>query len=434
MRPSIGEPAPEQLRPVLDVVSDLAGGFAAAGRRLYLVGGVVRDLLLGSLTEVDDIDLTTDAVPAEVKRITAPHADDLWTQGERFGTIGAMVDGRVVEITTHRAESYDATTRKPVVAFGHSIEADLSRRDFTINAMAIELPSTRLIDPHGGRRDLAAGDLRTPLAPDIAFDDDPLRMMRAARFIPRFGLRPDGALVTAATERAARLDIVSVERVHDELERLLAVPSPGPGVEFLAATGLLVHIVPALAGRAGAVEAAVTLASAPGSSAVRRAGLVAAAGDAGPAALARLRYSRDDQHATLGLLAAVAVLAGGDDEAVRRAVDRVGLPAMADVERLATNLRMLAPGVVDDPPPATVFDRYRSLARREDLTDLAAPLSGAEVMELLGVPPGPVVGRAVAHLRHRRIVDGPTTPVEARRDLERWWLDEPDEKSTDDSG
>jgi hypothetical protein len=161
---------------VVTVVADLAASFEAAGHRLHLVGGVVRDLLLGAFTAVDDIDLTTDAHPARIKALLAPHATDLWTQGERFGTIGARVNGRDLEVTTHRAEAYDPASRKPVVSFGDSIEQDLSRRDFTINAMALRLDTgaPELIDPYGGAVDLVAKRLRTPLDPHISFNDDNL--------------------------------------------------------------------------------------------------------------------------------------------------------------------------------------------------------------------------------------------------------------------
>jgi len=174
---------PERMLPILDEVRPLAGRFADAGHRIYLVGGIVRDLLLGRELRDPDFDLTTDARPEQTEALLSGWADAVWDQGARFGTIGAMVGDRRYEITTHRAESYQPASRKPDVAFSSDIAADLSRRDFTVNAMALSLPEPELIDPFGGAADLAAHVLRTPSGPEVSFADDPLRMMRAARFI-----------------------------------------------------------------------------------------------------------------------------------------------------------------------------------------------------------------------------------------------------------
>lgn len=177
------------MQPVLDQVRPLAEAFTAADRPLYLVGGVVRDLLLGRDRPAGaDIDLCTPALPAEIKQIVSPLAEAVWTQGERFGTIGLRHRGQDYEITTFRSEAYEPDSRKPEVAFGDTIEVDLSRRDFTVNAMALALPEPVLVDPHNGAADLAAGVLRTPLAAEVSFTDDPLRMLRAARFIAGYGL------------------------------------------------------------------------------------------------------------------------------------------------------------------------------------------------------------------------------------------------------
>ena len=249
--------SPELLR-ILTLVSPVAERLRPKGHRLYLVGGVVRDLMLAkpNLTSAEssmlfhDIDLTTDARPDVIRRALEPSSSAMWTQGERFGTIGAQVDGRDLEVTTHRAEVYDPESRKPVVTFGDDLHTDLSRRDFTINAMAIDVVDEVLHDPYGGETDLAEGVLRTPLDPEIAFTDDPLRMLRAARFIPRFNLSVDEPLRVAVGQLRERLEIVSSERVHDELERLLAVSHPGAGLEFLSSTGLLTVVIPGLTGKA----------------------------------------------------------------------------------------------------------------------------------------------------------------------------------------
>ena len=224
---------------VLDEVRPLAEAFVAADHPLYLVGGVVRDLLLGKeRAESADVDLCTPAHPDEIKRIVGPLADAVWTQGERFGTIGLRIDGRDYEITTFRAESYEPDSRKPEVSFGDTIEVDLSRRDFTVNAMALAVPVPELIDPYDGAADLAAGVLRTPLAPEVSFVDDPLRMLRAARFIAGYGLEPTADLVDAVRANAGRLEIVSGERIRDELDKLLVTPDPSAGLWFVVDTGL----------------------------------------------------------------------------------------------------------------------------------------------------------------------------------------------------
>jgi poly(A) polymerase len=241
---------PERLQPVLEEVRPLAERFGAAGKRAYLVGGSVRDLLLGRDAAEIDFDLTTDARPDDIEAIVRPWADAVWLQGKRFGTIGCRKGGRDYEITTHRAEAYAPDSRKPDVVFGDDIETDLSRRDFTVNAMALSLPDPELIDPFGGVVDLAAKRLRTPLAPDESFNDDPLRMLRAARFVAGYGLVPDDALVDAVKRLHDRLEIVAAERIRMELDKLMVVERPGAGLWFLVETGLAEEFLPELPGLA----------------------------------------------------------------------------------------------------------------------------------------------------------------------------------------
>ncbi|MEA2703270.1 MAG: poly(A) polymerase, partial [Actinomycetota bacterium] len=237
---------PDRLRPLLDTTAPLADRFAAAGKRLYLVGGSVRDAILGRPLDTIDLDFTTDARPDDIEAIVSGWADAVWDQGRRFGTIGFKKDDRVYEVTTHRAEAYVPESRKPDVAFADAVEADLSRRDFTVNAMALSLPEAELIDPFGGLADLAATRLRTPLAPEESFTDDPLRMLRAARFVAGYGLEPDPELVAAVKALRGRLEIVSAERIRGELDKLMVVERPGPGLWFLVDTGLAEEFLPEL--------------------------------------------------------------------------------------------------------------------------------------------------------------------------------------------
>ena len=242
---------PDRVRPIIERVQPLADAFDEAGHTLYLVGGVVRDLLLGEF-DPNDIDLTTDADPDTIERIVkiVDGVTAMWAQGKRFGTIGATVGGINHEIITHRAEAYNPDSRKPEVAFSTDIEADLSRRDFTINAMALSLTDPdgpQLIDPFDGMADLAQKRLRTPLSPQESFSDDPLRMLRAARFLTRFDLKADEALLDAVAEMADRLTIVSAERIQSELNRMVVLPDPSPALWFLHDTGLAAHFFPELA-------------------------------------------------------------------------------------------------------------------------------------------------------------------------------------------
>src|SRR5947208_2313946 len=241
---------PPRLRPLLDAASpvqELAGRLVAGGHQCYLVGGSVRDAFLDlSPDEKRDVDVATDARPDEVERVVRGWADHVWLQGKRFGTVGCEKNGIRIEITTFRAEVYRPESRKPEVAFADDIETDLSRRDFTVNAMALRLPDPELVDPFGGAADLAAKRLRTPLEPEVSFLDDPLRMMRAARFIAAFALEPDPELVAAVEELHGRMEIVSAERIRDELSKLLVLPDPSAGLWFLCRTGLSDEFLPEL--------------------------------------------------------------------------------------------------------------------------------------------------------------------------------------------
>ncbi|GGO62316.1 CCA tRNA nucleotidyltransferase [Nonomuraea cavernae] len=231
-------------RKIAPVADELGRLFAAHGHELALVGGPVRDILLGRVG--NDLDLTTDARPERVLELVRDWADSVWTIGIDFGTVGVRKGGWLIEITTYRSESYDPKSRKPEVMYGETLEADLERRDFAVNAMAVRLPTHEFVDPYGGLTDLSAKLLRTPGAPERSFEDDPLRMLRAARFASQLGFAVDAATVEAMTAMAERIEIVSAERIRDELDKLVCGGNPREGLRLLVETGLAAHVLPEL--------------------------------------------------------------------------------------------------------------------------------------------------------------------------------------------
>lgn len=402
-----------ELNALRALIQPTAERLRAGGYELYFVGGIVRDLLLG-LGDFSDVDLTTDARPNAIKAAIEDSADALWTQGERFGTIGARIADHAFEITTHRAESYDEASRKPVVSFGDDLDTDLSRRDFTINAMAIDVSTGELVDPYDGQGDLGSLRLRTPLDPEISFSDDPLRMLRAARFIPRFHLAASPELIATASELRERMAIVSGERIHDELAKLLSLPAPRSGLEFLAETGLLDEI--GLGSAAPLLDAVAALDTA----SARRAGMLMSMSDDEVAAfLQALRFSNADRRATVRTLAgarSLAQAAAASASALRAVARSAGDLAMDDV------VALLPLAGASDEQTAQMRMALAALRSGEDLDDRKAPLEGTEVMELLGVSAGPAVGEALAHLESLRLEQGPLTADDARAALRRWAL------------
>jgi len=394
---------------VLAEVAELATLFVDHGFRLFLVGGIVRDLWLDQPVDASsDIDLTTDARPGDTKAIVADWADAVWTQGERFGTIGCKRAGRAFEITTHRAEAYEPDSRKPVVAFGDDIETDLSRRDFTVNAMAMELPGADLVDPFDGAADLAARRLRTPLSPTVSFTDDPLRMLRAARFANRYGLVPDAGLLAAASELRERLQIVSAERIRDELEKLLRADDVRVGLDFLAQTGLVSEVLPGVTVDGLTVAAAI---DAPWW--LRLAGAIAASNPTDHELgeqLRALRCSSETDRAVTRAIAGADIIAGvgppgPTDGQIRRWVLRIA-PWESEALKLAAAL-----GSEMVPAFRAAYER---LAAVEDLRDNSVPLNGLEIAELLGIEPGREIGRAVRLLQNHRLDHGPFDAATAR--------------------
>jgi poly(A) polymerase len=451
---------PDRLTPLVDETSWLSERFEAAGRSLYLVGGVVRDAVLNRLGAGDDLDFTTDARPDEVKRLVGPVADAVWDQGERFGTIGLRRGGRRYEITTHRAEAYSPDSRKPRVAFASAVETDLSRRDFTVNAMALRLPDLTLIDPFDGIGDLAASRLRTPLSPAESFGDDPLRMLRAARFIAGFGLRPDPELVAAVEAMRERMGIVSAERIRDELDKLLVVEHPAEGLWFLVRSGLAEEFLPELPAMALEQDPvhrhkdvlAHTIAVVEKTRPERILRLAALFHDVGkpktrsfgPGGVAfhhhevvgarmtadrmrALRYPNQEVEAVSRLvelhLRFHTYRMGWTDAAVRRYVRDAGplLERLNELTRADCTTRNEHKARELARRMDQLEARIAALRRQEELAAIRPDLDGREVMDQLGLRPGPEVGQALAHLLELRLDEGPLGKDEARRRLEEWW-------------
>jgi poly(A) polymerase len=458
---------PERFRPLLAATAELAERFGQAGRTLYLVGGSVRDALFPAETvTTHDFDLTTDAPPDEIERLVRGWADDVWTQGARFGTIGARRAGQEFEITTHRAEVYVPDSRKPEVTFGDDIELDLSRRDFTINALALRLPDMELIDPFDGLGDLAAGRLRTPLDPEISFGDDPLRMLRAARFAARFNLKPDPHLEAAVEAMHDRLSIVSRERIRDELDKMVMVDVPSEALWFVVRTGLAADFLPELPGLALEQDPihrhkdvlAHTLAVMDKTSRDRILRLAALFHDVGKpktraitdggvtfhhhemvgarmtrARMTALRYSAEDIDTVVRLvelhLRFHTYRLGWTDKAVRRYVRDAGplLDRLNELTRCDCTTRNVGKARDLARRMDELEARITELGEQEELGRLRPDLTGNQVMELLGVGPGPVVGRALAFLMELRLDEGPLSEDEATARLREWWASQPAE-------
>ena len=398
-------------------VSPVADRFLANRFQLYLVGGVVRDRLLG-VDRTPDLDLTTDAPPERIRELVDGVADTVWLQGERFGTVGIRLGDLTMEITTHRSEAYMGDSRKPVVRFSTDLYEDLARRDFTVNAMAVEVAERSLHDPHDGRGDLGRGILRTPLSPEESFSDDPLRMLRAARFVARYGLVPAEGLVGAARSLVGRMAIVSAERIRDEFFRLLEVEDPSPGVHLLAEIGLLDGLLPEVAAldvgeRNRALEVVATATDDP----VLRLAVLAQSAGGMASRLVDLRLSGTD-------VRRIAVLVDGADQIVEGSTD--GSWSDEEVRRLAVAVGPSLDPVlefvdlvgVETGDLVAVVERLGSVG---EFDDLGPALDGDAVMILLDLSAGPEVGEALSWLVDLRLREGRVAPDEAATRLVDWW-------------
>jgi poly(A) polymerase len=467
---ALGAVVPARFQPILDETRPLAEAFRARGHTLYLVGGIVRDTLLGLSRSAPDIDCTTDASPDQIEAIIRSlKPESIWTVGKKFGTIGAhlrMGDQekagpvRPVEITTHRAEAYNADSRKPDVEFSTDITADLSRRDFTVNAMALSILDLELIDPFNGAVDLAKKVLRTPLSPAVSFTDDPLRMLRAARFIAGYELAPDEALVAAVREFGDRLEIVSAERVRDELDKLLVTPDPSAGLWFIVETNLAAYFLPELPAMALEQDPihrhkdvlAHTLAVVAKTSPERVLRMAALLHDIakpktrsiGPhgvsfhhhdivgARMARdrlraLRYSNDDV-ADISELVALHLRfhtysMGWTDSAVRRYVRDAGplLDKLNELTRCDCTTRNAKKAAMLAKRMDDLEDRIAELRAQEEIDSIRPDLDGNAIMEYLAAGPGRHIGEALNMLLEARMEEGPLGEEEAKRRLDAWW-------------
>lgn len=465
--------AVEQLRLVTgdEPIAGISRAFQAAGHQLALVGGPVRDAFLGR--PLNDLDFTTSARPEEIEKIIAPLATAVWDVGRAFGTIAAQFGDMTVEITTYRADTYDGASRKPEVEFGDTLEGDLFRRDFTMNAMALTLPGLVLVDPCEGLNDLLAGVLRTPIAPEESFRDDPLRMMRAARFTSQLAVSVHPDTREAMVALAPRLADISAERVRDELVRTLSTDNPRPGIELLVDTGLAevaIPEVPALrlesdehAHHKDVYEHTLTVVEQaideehrrfPGQPADLVLRLAALLHDIGKPATRRFEaggvvtfYHHDVVGAKLAkkrlrelrfdndTIAAVAKLIelhlrffgyseqAWSDSAVRRYVrdagdqlERLHILVRADVTTRNTRKAERLSFAYDD-----LEARIAELAELEELQSMRPELDGEEIMAILGITPGRVVGEAYAFLLEVRLDEGEIGKDEATKRLLEWW-------------
>ncbi|WP_229686588.1 CCA tRNA nucleotidyltransferase [Longimycelium tulufanense] len=459
-----------ELLKVAPVADELAERFEAVGHRLYLVGGSVRDALLGRLGT--DLDFTTDARPEQVQRILAGWADAVWDTGIAFGTVGATKHGATLEITTFRADVYDRVGRNPDVTFGDTIEGDLVRRDFTVNAMAVQLPERRFVDPHDGMEALVEEVLDTPAAPEDSFADDPLRMLRAARFVSQLGFRPAPRVLAAMQEMAEQINRITAERVQTELSKLICGSQPRRGIELLVDTGLADHVLPEVPAMRLEIdehhqhkdvyhhslvvlEQAIELEERDDPSAgpdlVLR--LAALLHDIGKPATRRfepgggvsfhhhevvgskmtrrrlkaLRYSKEITEDVARLVYLHLRFHGygtgqWTDSAVRRYVTDAGdlLPRLHKLVRADCTTRNRRKAQALQRTYDDLEERIQRLAEEEDLRRVRPDLDGNEIMRILGIPPGPLVGKAWKHLKELRLDRGPLSHDEAVAELLRW--------------
>ncbi|WP_373284161.1 CCA tRNA nucleotidyltransferase [Gordonia jinhuaensis] len=460
------------LRPVEDVLAPLGQRFADAGHELYLVGGSVRDAALGRLGT--DLDFTTDARPEQVKELLSGWAEAIWDTGIDYGTISAAKSGQQIEITTYRADSYDHVSRNPTVAYGDTLEGDLIRRDFTINAMAVRIgPSgaQEFVDPLDGMSDLLAGIIDTPAAPEDSFNDDPLRMLRAVRFVAQLGFRLQPRVFTAIVEMADQINRITVERVAVELDKMILGEYAVEGVRMLVDTGLADRILPEIPGMQLTIDEhhqhkdvynhsltvlqqAMDLEESDPDLVLRWAAILHDIGkpatrrhepDGGVSfhhhevvgakmvrkRLRALKYPKQtiEDIATLVFLH-LRFHGYGDgtwtDSAVRRYVTDAGslLPQLNKLVRADVTTRNKRRAARLQSNYDDLERRIAEIAEKEDLARVRPDLDGNEIMTILGISPGPEVGKAWSFLKELRLDRGPLDHDEAIAELKKWWASE----------
>ena len=469
----VQQTAVREMTRIAPVIDELGARFTEAGEEIALVGGPVRDALLGRLQ--NDLDFTTSARPEVTERLVKGWADATWDMGRAFGTIGCRHGEWQVEITTYRSEKYDPDSRKPDVEYGDTLEGDLGRRDFTVNAMAVSLPGREFQDPYGGLVDLAHQRLRTPGRPEDSFSDDPLRMMRAARFAAQLGFEVAPEVVSAMTDMAGRIEIVSAERVRDELVKLVCSPHPRRGLTLLVETGLADHVLPELPALAlerdehhrhkdvyehtlTVLEQSIDLEHRLGEGPDFISRFAALMHDVGKPRTRKflgdgtvtfhhhdvvgakivkkrmraLRFSNDEIDAVSKLVELHLRFHGyGSGEWTDSAVRRYVRDAGDQLERLHILTR--ADSTTRNKRKAEKLrraydhleERIAKLAEKEELDALRPDLDGNQIMRLLGIRPGPEVGRAYKHMMELRMDRGPMTEDEATAALLEWWATEP---------
>ena len=461
------------LAPVATPLQRIGERFTSAGHSIALVGGPVRDALLGRLTTGTDLDFATDAHPDQVLALLTGWAEAVWDVGIRFGTVGARVDGREVEITTYRTEAYESDSRKPDVAYGTELAEDVSRRDFSINAMAMTLPDLAFVDLFDGLADLAAERIRTPGTAQQSFDDDPLRMLRAARFSAELNFTVDDDVIAAMREQAARIEIVSAERIREELTKIVMSDHPRLGLTLLVDTGLADYVLPELPllrleadehhhhkdvyeHTLTVLEQAMALESAhePTCEPDLTLRLAALLHDIGKPKTRKfesggrvsfhhhevvgarmtkkrmqaLRYP-NDLTADVAKLVELHLRFHGygtgewTDSAVRRYVRDAGdqLIRLHKLTRADSTTRNRKRAQTLQRAYDDLEKRIEQLSEEEELAALRPDLNGQQIMEILGIPPGPAVGEAYNFLLGLRLDRGPMDEATATEALQAWW-------------
>ena len=453
----------------IPLVAELGEAFARAGHDLYLVGGSVRDALMGRLGH--DLDFTTDARPDDTEAILRQHTHATWDIGRAFGTIGAQIDDWVVEVTTYRADAYHPDSRKPEIVYGETLKDDLIRRDFTVNAMALHAATRTFSDPYAGLTDIVSGILRTPFPPERSFSDDPLRMMRAARFTSQLGFTVTNEVRAAMTDMASRIEIISAERVRDELSKTLLTDHPREGLDLLVTTRIADYVLPELPAlrlerdehhrhkdvyehSLTVLDQSIDLEKRRGHDPDLTGRLAALLHDIGKPSTRKFEpggkvsfHHHDIVGAKMARKRLKALIypsqvvkevsklvelhlrfhgygdQGWTDSAVRRYVRDAG----DQLERLhiltrsdcTTRNRRKAERLefaYDD-----LEARIANLTAKEELAAIRPDLDGQQIMATLGIKPGPEVGKAYKFLLNLRLDEGPHTPDEAKNALLAWW-------------